>query len=198
MFKVINHTGTNEDKWRESMMDAVNSCDGTHVGKLIKAIGSISKPHLDYTAVSNRGPLFTVRCPAYYSTTRCATPLCLAAIKGNKGIAQQLLCAGASVDFTGEFDDYTPLMLSAMYGHKDICILLLRHGADINLQTDCELLRPNTALYFVALNGESAIVSLLLDHQADLCDFQLWNDSDQVVQCLPSDGDRSLTPICLV
>ena len=175
---MVNPRGTKEEdiiNRRERIMDAVDVCDATLLDNLLKTIEDISKPHLDFTSL-----------PPNAHVPRRTTPLKLAAIKGHKGIAEQLICAGASVDFTGDVDDDTPLMLAAMDGHKDICLLLLHHGADINLQTDCKVSQPKTALYFAAWNGESEIVSLLLNHEAELCNFQLsWNDHHQAIRHLP-------------
>ena len=53
MFEVVNRTGTKEDSWRESIMDAVDSCDATRLEELLKAIGNISKPYLDFTTRSD-------------------------------------------------------------------------------------------------------------------------------------------------
>ena len=167
-------------------MDAVDSCDATRLEELLKAIGSTTKPHLDFTTRSD-GLLteFGVRCsPQWKFVFLFVTPLSLAVIKGYTGIVKQLICAGASVDYTGSIH-FTPLMLSVAYGHKDTCLLLLRHGADIDLQATYGL-QQKTALYLAACNGESEIVSLLLEHKAKFYDTEIsWTNHYQVADHSP-------------
>ena len=106
-------------------MDAVDSCDATRLEELLKATGDISKCHLDFTTVSNVRSQIGVKCGRRLTYVfSYATPLCLAVTKAHTGIVEQLICAGASVNYTGSII-YTPLMLSAAHGHKDTCLLLL-------------------------------------------------------------------------
>ena len=166
-------------------MDAVDSCDATRLEELLKATGDIFKCHLDFTSVSKFRSQIGVKCgPRSRYVLLNATPLCLAVTKAHTGIVEQLICAGASVDYTGR-SIYTPLMLSAAHGHKDTCLLLLRHGADIDLQGKYDL-QQKTALYLAVCNGESEIVSLLLDYKAKLCETEIsWNNHHQVTEHSP-------------
>ena len=149
-----------EDEWKANIMSAVDTCDATRLDKLLTNTMDSSKLQLtlDFSArtVRNRNRWFYI-CFGY------ATPLSLAVSKGYKRIAEQLLCAGAKVDFVGTGS--TPLMLAARGGRKDICLLLLDYGADVNLQ---EHTRKYTALFYAALNGNPEVVNLLLDHGAEI------------------------------
>ena len=55
------------------------------------------------------------------------TPLHIAAIRGNKEIAELLIAKGADVNAKAEYDN-TPLLYAALTGHKEIADLLRKHG----------------------------------------------------------------------
>ncbi|MGW2826565.1 ankyrin repeat domain-containing protein [Streptomyces sp. NPDC001443] len=60
------------------------------------------------------------------------TPLYLASVQGEAGIARLLLEAGAGPDTEsrGEGSDGTPLCAAACWGHTETVRVLLAHGAD--------------------------------------------------------------------
>ena len=164
---------TMEDEWRASVTDAVNSCEEVQLDELLKIMGRSEICQLDFsshtghTVSSHTVFAFYSDHETKYSFRRC-TPLGLAVSKGYNRIAEQLLCAGASVDFAGKVR-YTPPMLAAVYGHKESCRLLLNHGADINLRNAPRIMvYQGSALYYAACNGRSEVVSLLLEKGAIL------------------------------
>jgi ankyrin repeat and MYND domain-containing protein 2 len=68
------------------------------------------------------------------------------------------------IDCTDE-NGTTPLQYSAFKGHFDLCKLLINKGADVNAKTHDQ---GYSALMFAAIANKASIVSLLLDHDADV------------------------------
>ena len=93
-----------------TVMDAVDTYDCVQLDKLLK---DIKGQDLDFNI-------------------RFFSPLSKAAFRGHFQIAEQLLRAGASVDFRDDWGR-TPLMLAAAQDNTDICLLLLTWGSDINV-----------------------------------------------------------------
>ena len=92
------------------------------------------------------------------------SPLTKASRLGKYAIAEQLLCAGAGVEFVNGLGR-TPLMEAVRYRNTDICHLLLNHGANINAR--CKGNRYE-ALHYVARRGSSSdVAALLIKHGAE-------------------------------
>ena len=161
-----------EVKWKKRIMDAVVSCNKIWLDELLDTRGSFSKQRvkLDFDRYTDN--IFTLyNGPESMDGFHFTTPLGLAASKGYSKIAEQLIFAGARVNFPN-MAGYTPLMLAAVKGHKRTCIVLLDLGADVNVSKAGTL--HTTALYYAACNGMSEIVNLLLAKGGKLCTS--WNE----------------------
>ncbi|KAL3418519.1 hypothetical protein PVAG01_10235 [Phlyctema vagabunda] len=86
-------------------------------------------------------------------------PLAAAARQGYEGIVRLLLESGANINH----EIYSPLAAAARWGNENIVRLLLEKGAPINA-----LYAYSTALFHASMNGNSAIVKVLLDNKADV------------------------------
>ena len=88
------------------------------------------------------------------------TPLMMAALRGHKALAEQLLARGAAVNRGG----WTPLHYAATGPQTELVALLLQRGAAI------EALSPNrsTPLMMAARYGPESSVDLLLSRGASL------------------------------
>lgn len=87
------------------------------------------------------------------------TPLMIAALKGEREIAEKLIARDAAVNKTG----WTPLHYAATGGHLEIIRLLLEHHAYI----DAESPNGTTPLMMAARYGSIDAVRLLLEEGAD-------------------------------
>jgi ankyrin repeat protein len=87
------------------------------------------------------------------------SPLMLAALKGHRDLAEQLIKRGGDVNKTG----WTPLHYAASSGQLAIISLLIEHSAYI----DAESPNGTTPLMMAAMYGTQAAVSLLLQEGAD-------------------------------
>lgn len=93
------------------------------------------------------------------------TPLELAVIERDEGIAELLLAHGADVNVTRALPrQETPLHYAAGDGDLGIVKLLLAHGANVNARDD----EGETPLHLAAANGEVEIIELLLAHGAEV------------------------------
>jgi cytohesin len=92
-----------------------------------------------------------------------ATPLHIAARRGQKDAAELLLANHADVDARDEYRQ-TPLHLTADWGYTRLAELLLTHGADVNAKD-----RDNeTPLHIAARVHQSELAELLLAHGAEV------------------------------
>ena len=100
------------------------------------------------------------------------TPLCHAAMKGHKDIAELLIRKGANVNL------HEPLLLALAHQHTCVAKLLISNGTNINQKKVCrkELecflcdgRAPVTALHIAVDNGDLEIVKLLIENKAALC-----------------------------
>ena len=110
------------------------------------------------------------------------TPLMMAALRGNLGLAEQLIARGAAVNRSG----WTPLHYACTGPQTSMAALLLQRGAAI------EALSPNrsTPLMMAARYGPESSVELLLARGAKL---QARNDADMAaVDFATSAGRESL------
>lgn len=87
------------------------------------------------------------------------SPLMLASLKGDQGLAEKLIKRGADVNKTG----WTPLHYAATSGHLALISLLLENSAYI----DAESPNGTTPLMMAAMYGTPAAVKLLLQEGAD-------------------------------
>ena len=83
------------------------------------------------------------------------TALESAAARGNAGMVELLVDAGAKINFPGHY----PLLLAAQLGHADVVGLLLDAEADPNVRDD----NGNSALDFAFRNGDDEMVELLAE-----------------------------------
>lgn len=90
------------------------------------------------------------------------TPLHLAAMRGDMGMAWLLLDGGADFNATDDTLGYTPLQIAALRGHAEICEALIRYGASVDTQTS----RQETALHLAARDGHAGVVAVLLKYRA--------------------------------
>jgi len=91
-----------------------------------------------------------------------ATPLHLAAIKGNAAIVGLLLGKGAPPN--AAFRGSTPLLLAALSGDPASCRLLLDAGASVTARATS----GGTPLHAAVLSKNAEVVTLLLDKGADV------------------------------
>ena len=145
------------DGWKQSVIDAVNAEDSVQLDMLLH---SIHKQELDSEILSL---------------------LKTAVVRRNKNVAEQLLQAGAYVDFPDESGE-TPLMTCAMTGDTDIASLLLHYGAYVNIINYQE--DRQTALNLAAVFGRYEMAALLLKHGADM--FNLTEPGEIFIQSLTS------------
>jgi ankyrin repeat protein len=92
-----------------------------------------------------------------------ATPLYIAAYKGQLNVAQLLLDRGAEVN-QAETNGATPLYIAAALGQLDVAKLLLDRGAKVN-QAEINGVTP---LYIAAQEGQLDVAKLLLKRGAEV------------------------------
>ena len=94
------------------------------------------------------------------------TPLYLAALYGNFGMAKLLLDKGSDVNTLNTQNGHglTALWIASSRGHEQIVRLLLDNGADVNAVCG----QWGTALQVASSSGHDQIVRLLLDNGADV------------------------------
>lgn len=107
--------------------------------------------------------------PNYYNSHLHTTPLALACQEGHVPTIEQLLKAGAEVDFQVKNSASWPthptaLTLTALAGNLASCKLLLDRGANPNPHNPDNF----TPLHAAARNGNADLVQLLIDHGARL------------------------------
>ena len=132
-------------------MDAVRAGDAAPLAKLLESANK-QRGYLDFTE-------------GMY------TPLTQAACNKNSDLVEQLLCAGADVDF---YDDYcqTPLMHAAFSADKHISHVLLNHGARVNAMNGDRW----QALHYSVISNDVQTASLLLENGAELQRLKNFKD----------------------
>jgi uncharacterized protein len=94
-----------------------------------------------------------------------ATPLVIAAYRGNVAVIEMLLSAGADVQRANR-GGITPLMSAAQSGHAALIPILLEAGAD--LETLSTSAYHQNALHFAAQKGYREVVEALLSAGANV------------------------------
>jgi ankyrin repeat protein len=93
-----------------------------------------------------------------------STPMIEAATVGNAAVIITLIAAGADVDAPGA-DGQTPLMIAARGSNVAAAKVLLERGANPNAS---ELWRQQTALMWAAAQRQPEMVTLLIEHGAEV------------------------------
>ena len=92
------------------------------------------------------------------------TALHWAAERGNNGIAEMLVYAGANLKATTRIGAYTPLHLASKVGSAEVVQLLLTYGSSPDIRT---VTTGSSALHLAATAGNPDVVKLLLSAGAD-------------------------------
>jgi len=92
-----------------------------------------------------------------------STALHLAAIEGQRQVADLLIACGADVNARTS-DGYIPLHYAAFQGHMDAADLLLAERPQLDARSEA----GDTPLHIAASEGRSRMVELLLAHGADM------------------------------
>jgi ankyrin repeat protein len=114
-----------------------------------------------------------------FRTPQDESPLMIAALTGQTGLAADLIARGADVNKTG----WTPLHYAATHGHLAVIRLLL----DKHAYVDAESPNGTTPLMMAALYGTPEAVRLLLEEGADPL---LKNRQDLTAIDFANRGDR--------
>ncbi len=101
--------------------------------------------------------------PATAPVKRRATPLIIAAARGQSQVVNSLIAAGSDVNALGS-QETTALIEAVDAGHTEIAQVLIDHGADVNAARS----RGTTALIIAAARGQQTTVQTLLDHGANV------------------------------
>lgn len=96
-------------------------------------------------------------------TDTTAAPLLRAVWGGNADIVRLMVGCGAEVNYHGR-NEGPPLEAAVTRGEREMAGILLEGGADVDF-TDRNYGR--TMLHFAAINGDSAMAQLLLNHHAE-------------------------------
>lgn len=100
----------------------------------------------------------------FYTMGRNATPLHMAAARGQAEVCGFLIEQGADVNPIGAYDDCIPLHQAAWNGHIEVAGVLLDHGADINRRSG--RIHTNEPLGWAAVAGQVEMVDFLLKRGA--------------------------------
>ncbi|KAN0129321.1 hypothetical protein V8E53_012805 [Lactarius tabidus] len=103
------------------------------------------------------------------------TPLHIASEMGHVQIVKWLLKHGADVNSRGNSGS-TPLHLAASDSHLEVCRILLEHGAVVNSRSADGSTPFLKAMEWIP-NHADDVMSLLMDHNADVNVHNNWGDS---------------------
>lgn len=92
------------------------------------------------------------------------TALHWAADRGDGGLTQMLIYAGADVEAFTRIGHYTPLHLASRAGSEQAVRSLIRAGSNVAVRTSNSGATP---LHLAAASGEPEVLSMLLEHGAD-------------------------------
>jgi uncharacterized protein len=159
------------------LADAVQHGDAQAVQALLKKKIDVNAPQADGTTAlhwaayrsdaDSAAALIRAGANVNVKNKYGVTPLALAADQGSASVLNLLLKAGAKPNDPINFvnADETPLMHAARSAKIDAVTTLVRAGADVNAK---ETWSGQTALMWAAAEGDSAMVSGLLELGADL------------------------------
>jgi uncharacterized protein len=159
------------------LADAVQHGDAQAVQALLKKKIDVNAPQADGTTAlhwaayrsdaDSAAALIRAGANVNVKNKYGVTPLALAADQGSASVLNLLLKAGAKpndpINFVNAGE--TPLMHAARSAKVDAVTTLVRAGADVNVK---ETWSGQTALMWAAADGDSAMVSGLLELGADL------------------------------
>jgi uncharacterized protein len=91
-----------------------------------------------------------------------------AAASGDLETVVELLKSDPVLVHSHSRDGWTPLHLAAHFGHRQVAEALLAYGADVHARASNDL--GTTPLLWAVMGQDSAVVTLLLDHGADVND----------------------------
>ena len=150
------------DDWKQRVMDAVDREDGAQLQHLLQ---NSEQQTLNYI-IERLSPLTKAAC---LNSKSC-------------NIIEQLLLAGADVDFPNVFGE-TPLMITAQYGNIRRCELLLKYGANVNARN--HQWNDTSVLSISVSQCKTEIIALLLEHGAQIYDppNELPNSYAPVYEC---------------
>ena len=138
-----------ERPWKDSVMVSVERGDANY---LLQLLESPCKQTLDFNCT--------------WARDMESSPLTCAVLHYKHHIAEQLLHAGASVDFRNGCD-MTPLMVAVFNGDVHSIRLLLNHDADVNATRNRG---TRTALHFAMFRNKYEAACLLLENGAQPCE----------------------------
>ena len=92
------------------------------------------------------------------------TPLHVAAVQGNRRIADILVAKGADIEASREGSSTRPLHQAASFGNLDVVALLIEKGAKVDVRNEL----GSTPLHEAVQGRHSDVVKVLLDHGADI------------------------------
>ena len=137
------------NEWKQNVMEAVERRDQATLEILLQ---SPDKQSLDFMIESH----------SQYSRTESHSPLTKAVRNCQSGIVEQLLCAGASVNF--HVSGKTPIGIAASEANTTLCKILLRYGPKVNSRNKFGL----TPLCSAAMYDMGEVAALLLEKGAQL------------------------------
>lgn len=91
------------------------------------------------------------------------SPLMLAALKGERGLVEELLGLGADPNHVND-DDHHALWFACVHGDPELVSLLIAHGADVDNQN----VNGATCAIYTASTGKLAVLKRLVEAGADL------------------------------
>ena len=148
------------EEWKQHVVQAVERGDTARLHMLLQSTDRISLN--------------------FENSIRSFSPLLKAVYSNKCDIVEQLLRAGAGVNFWGPSGN-TPLGIAASNGYTTLCKILLRYGAKMNLKNK----RGVTPLCLAAMKGESEVVALLLENEAQLFNSSKTSDNFEALHNSP-------------
>ena len=150
-------------EWKQNVMQAVDRGDTARLDMLLQ---STDRQSLHFRNVRN--------------SIRSFSPLLKAVCSNKCDIVEQLLRAGAGVNFWGPSGN-TPLGIAAANGNTTLCKILLRYNANVNFKNKMGF----TPLYLAAMKGKGEVVALLSENEAQFFNPSKPSDDFEVLHNSP-------------